>query len=109
MQHKHCDLIKAWADGGKVQVRRKEYDKFNYHFEWTEWRDLALPMWTVDENYEYRIKPKEDIVLYAQITDWTEARPFPKIGAIDSSKTFEDNIMLAFDGDTGKLKAAVIL
>lgn len=105
MKHKHCDLIKAWADGAKVQIRSKH----NPAHTWTEWRDLPCPTWNAGDGYEYRIKPKEDIVLYAQITDWSEAKPFPKIAAIDSCKTIGDNVALTFDGDTGKLKAAVFI
>jgi len=44
--HKHAALIKAWADGAKIQTRiTPDY----------EWLDLATPSWFV--SHEYRIKP----------------------------------------------------
>lgn len=45
--HKHCELIKAWADGAEIQF-------FN-HFT-RSWEGLNEPTWS-DET-EYRIKPK---------------------------------------------------
>ncbi len=108
MKHKHCDLIKAWADGAKVQIRSKNFYSTN-NYEWAAWRDLPCPTWNAGDGYEYRIKPKEDIIQYARIADWTEARPFVEIEAIDSNKTPTDNVELIFDGDTGKLKAAIFI
>lgn len=48
--HKHCEVIKAWADGHAIQWK----DTSNY-----EWKDLPgskTPGFL--EIYEYRIKPK---------------------------------------------------
>ena len=44
--HKHCELIKAWADGAEIQ--RRKYAS-------NEWVDTD-PDWRVDT--EYRIKPR---------------------------------------------------
>ena len=44
--HKHCELIKAWADGAEIQ--RRKYAS-------NEWVDTD-PHWNEDE--EYRIKPR---------------------------------------------------
>ena len=44
MKHKHCDLIKAWAEGAKIQVVSKSI-----------WRDTNDPQWF--EEAKYRIKP----------------------------------------------------
>jgi hypothetical protein len=48
--HPHAALIKAWADGAKIQFYSKSEQK---------WLDVAWnhPSWTKDE--EYRIKPEE--------------------------------------------------
>lgn len=46
--HKHCDLIKAWADGAEIQA----YDQIL-----SKWVDVGVLIW--DENHEYRIKPRE--------------------------------------------------
>lgn len=43
--HKHVELIKAWADGAKIQTKVAG-----------EWKDTATPLWYTD--YEYRIKPE---------------------------------------------------
>ena len=43
-QHKHADLIKAWADGAKIQFRSKG-----------EWLDVLSPCWI--NAYEYRVTP----------------------------------------------------
>lgn len=42
--HKHAELIKAWANGAQIQLKRYE-----------AWVDLEEPLWTEDN--EYRIKP----------------------------------------------------
>lgn len=46
--HKHCELIKAWADGAKIQF-------FNYFTR--SWKDIKRPDWSY--NIEYRIKPQK--------------------------------------------------
>jgi hypothetical protein len=49
MKHKHNELIKAWADGAKIQLVRNGI--------WSdEWFDVETPDWS--EHEEYRIKPK---------------------------------------------------
>lgn len=44
--HKHAELIKAWADGAKIERRCGPEDKWEY---------LPNPAWC--EEFEYRIKP----------------------------------------------------
>lgn len=51
--HKHANLIKAWADGAKIQFLQTST---------LTWKDSENPMWHIDT--EYRIKP-EPIVTYA--------------------------------------------
>jgi hypothetical protein len=46
-KHVHCEMIKAWADGAKIQSRRN-----SAHI----WLDVEKPAWY--EDFEYRIKPK---------------------------------------------------
>ncbi len=45
MKHKHAELIKAWADGARIQVYTDT------------WRDDSCPLWRT--NLDYRIKPEE--------------------------------------------------
>lgn len=47
-KHKHCELIKAWADGAEIQFRWCETAK---------WEDADPPTWV--EFHEYRVKPKK--------------------------------------------------
>lgn len=51
--HKHAELIKAWADGAKIQF----FDLMTM-----DWQDTNNPMWRT--HYEYRIKP-EPVVTFA--------------------------------------------
>ena len=46
--NKHRELIKAWVDGAKIQVKNP-HDGF--------WSDAPYPSW--DEGYEYRIKSED--------------------------------------------------
>ena len=47
MKHKHCDLIKAWADGALIQIWDDLTDT---------WDCIDNPIWLT--NGKYRIKPK---------------------------------------------------
>ena len=51
--HKHAELIKAWADGAKIE----RLDNYT-------WIDDIEPIWYL--NWEYRIKPepKQDVHRY---------------------------------------------
>ncbi len=53
MKHKHCELIKQWADGAVIQI--KEFD---------QWRDVQdnSPYWINDS--EYRVKPEKKVIKY---------------------------------------------
>ena len=57
MKHKHCDLIKAWADGAEIQY----YDTYTNN---GIWRDVA----GIDLNWHpeavYRIKPKNEFLKF---------------------------------------------
>jgi len=47
-QHKHCELIKAWADGAKIQFKALDTHK---------WCATNKPTW--DVHMEFRIVPIE--------------------------------------------------
>lgn len=54
--HPHADLIKAWADGAKIQSRHLiDFDNVE---QWSKWTDDGEPDWC-DEDYQFRIKPDE--------------------------------------------------
>jgi hypothetical protein len=97
--HKHAELIKAWADGAEIEF----YDtRFAEH----RWKLCGNPpVW--DENFKYRIKPepKPDIVksFYAHANHHFQG--------MHISARLDDchNLVLTFDGETGKLKSAEVL
>ena len=105
--HKHAELIKAWADGAKIEVRTVGCD---------EWHDQKHPWWD-DHLYEYRIKPepKSDVVLYALVHRVAHHLPCSPYASISSAYgQFPDpqnpaNLKLTFDGETGELKSAEVL
>ena len=86
---KHAELIKAWADGHKIQ-----------EFVDGQWMTcLTNPYWF--SNAEYRIKPepKPDVVQYFISSKY---ETFTAIACTS-------NLKLTFDGETGKLKSAEVL
>jgi len=48
-KHKHCDLIKAWADGESIQYLSPVYKK------WIDFEEGQTILWNLEK---YRIKPK---------------------------------------------------
>ena len=87
--HKHCELIKAWADGVTIQILNKV----------GIWLDTAYncPLWSEDRQYRIKPEPKPDVV------EW---RMLPRNGC---TPTPPPNIKLTFDGETGKLKSAEVI
>ena len=90
--HKHCELIKAWADGALIEARQGST---------TTWVTVKMPMW---DGHEYRIKPepKPDVVRYGTV--WHASHNWGCDVAED-----DDNLKLTFDGETGKLKSAEVI
>lgn len=104
--HKHAALIKAWADGAKIQ--------------WlygNTWVDREHPDWS---GKEYRIKPepKPDVVVNA-LMKFHNAWKTPSIhiswnGTIPEGYKHNlsiglDCIAFTFDGETNKLKSVEII
>jgi len=57
--HKHAALIKAWADGAKIQYKENG--------NWVDWNSGCSPSWLQDA--DYRIKPntiKYRLYVYAR-------------------------------------------
>jgi hypothetical protein len=50
--HKHAELIKAWADGAKIQYRDESWG----------WTTVNNPMWVPDMFYRIQPEPKPDVV-----------------------------------------------
>jgi len=56
MKHKHCELIKAWAEGAEIE----------YLFI-SEWKPIEKPSW--DEKTEYRVKPNIETWYYPIVSN----------------------------------------
>ena len=88
--HKHSKLIKAWADGAKIQLW------------WADgWVDSENPNWC-GEIYRIKPEPKPD---YRRWFVFHKDRPciYPH------SKEELANLVLIFDGETDELKSAVVV
>ena len=99
MKHKHADLIHAWADGAQIQSR----NNIGEH-----WQDNRLPVWANDTMYRIKPEPKPD---YVKIF-YLESHPLLGLRFSEEINPIQDKtkrISCVFDGETGKLKSAVML
>lgn len=102
--HKHCELIKAWADGLEIEFLSKVDGK------WWSVDECDFNTW--DEAYEYRVKPeaKPDVVWFAEgYLDEFKYQKVPHLTAISQINDSLHNLKLTFDGETGKLKSAEVI
>ncbi len=104
--HKHSAVIIAWANGHAVQYKDTGSD-------WID-LDTSTPAWFTTN--EYRIKPKDDTVVYAHVHrrgtysaevyitcehNWNvEGKP---------CFTAPCNVKFTFDGETNELKYAEVI
>jgi hypothetical protein len=90
--HKHAELIKAWADGAKIERRISK----------VTWIYSECPGWYDDEEYRIKPEPKPDIVRYITILNgYTSTQ--------SDYMFYSDNLKLFYDGETGKLKSAEVI
>lgn len=110
--HKHAEVIKAWADGIAVEERRMS------NGEWGDWKTVSSPSptWWCDSCYEFRIKPKPDVIVYThtQRRSHYSAEVYitcDKNWNEDNSPSFTSpcNLVLVFDGETSQLKDAKVI
>lgn len=98
--HKHCELIKAWADGAEIQMYSKTF---------RDWIDHQEPHWNPD--YEYRIKPeqKPDVVKLFK----AEAHPILGIRFTECTDLPRNDgehwIKTVWDAEKPELKSAEVL
>ncbi len=91
MKHKHAELIKAWADGAEIEFLS------NIGLGWCECAENFC--WY--EGYEYRVKPKPDVVGYlcaVMPPNFTQG-----------VRLHNDNLKLTFSGETGELIKAEMI
>lgn len=99
--HKYADMIKAWADGAKIQ----QYSLQN------EWGDVDCPFW--DEGI-FRVKPENlpDVVepwsIYINLNYRMESVRMRSSGKAMGPSWLAD-VVLTWDGNTGKLKEIKLL
>ena len=90
--HKHAELIKAWADGAKIQLW------------WADgWVDSENPNWG-GEIYRIKPEPKPDWYRHYMVAE--EGNGIYPRGTCEQMNA---NLRLYFDGETGKLKGADIV
>ena len=102
MNHKHADLIKAWADGAKIQ-----YLGYDVEGEKRVWLNCdTTPNWYTD--FEYRIKPepKPDVIDYACVSNHAINNFMPQI---EWTVKKWANLKFIWDGETGKLKTVEVI
>jgi hypothetical protein len=95
MKHKHYDIIVAWANGAKIEVKNPSNGS---------WWDATPPAWDLD--YEYRIKPEPKPDWFKRIRVQTFGED---ICRWDISHYPNANLKLTFDGETGELKSAEVI
>lgn len=93
--HPHAEIIKAWADGQKIQFRTAA------DAEWLDVQSHSTPAFNTFQ--EYRVKPQEDEFHTVQAFAFYE----PKNGrlTLDMVSAYPPNLRLTFD-HTGRLVGA---
>jgi len=90
-EHKHAVLIKAWAEGAKIQKFSKRSQA---------WEESANPTWNEETEYRLRIKPDYTIELNAHVLN---GELFIDVGA-----RFP-NMSLVFDAGSNELKSVEMI
>ena len=88
--HKHAELIKAWADGAKIQHFAPHLDM---------WADITAPAWNTSCDYRIKPEPKPDSETKTGDSIWN--------GVTGMRQLVE--LKYTFDGETGKLKSVEII
>jgi hypothetical protein len=97
MRHKHYEVIVAWAEGKKIQIK-------TFDGQWVDWDHNTAPCFSA--HIEHRIKPelKPDVCLYLNrdaSNCWYESRNNLHYGY--------DVIKIIRDGETWKIKSAEVI
>ena len=96
--HVHAEVIKAWADGAKIQIRHRVNET---------WVDCPEPSFSVD--FKYRVKPEPDRVNegFCYLSGIGVVNVLSPTS--DVTDTYRGNVRFTFEGDTGKLKAVELI
>lgn len=100
--HKHSEVIKAWADGAKIEYRLDSGEV---------WQVSTNPLWV--PRFEYRIKPEpkpdRSFVILMTLDTYENSPRYICANETDSNKGLVRNLKLTFDGETCKLKDAKVI
>ena len=103
--HKHAELIKAWADGEKIEYFNTTDNKWEPIFKGWSWDNQLVA--------EYRIKPKldfnqtMDVYMNKMYSHYPSG--FTERHLMIDNFALLGTMNLTFDGTTGKLKSAEVL
>ena len=68
-KHKWYKEIHAWADGAEIEISYyKEHDV-------DVWFDTDEPLWSLDNSYQYRIKPQPKEPQYLYVSQGHDGKP----------------------------------
>ena len=102
-QHKHAELIKAWADGAEIERK-------NYNGDWESCNDSML-IWSPSN--EYRIKPEPNPDFVGYLLNWGNSKAqwceFRVEQNNEDGEPIRPQLKLTFDGKTGEIKSAEVL
>jgi hypothetical protein len=105
--HKHAELIKAWADGHRIEVLTSN----------GVWEEIPHPSWLATMPYRIKREPKPDII-EERLVFWNMAlspdanlRDFAVRRWLDDSSNYAvlGRFRLTIDGETGEVKSGEIV
>ena len=75
--HKHAEVIKAWADGAKIEYRQPKHEPEN-------WEYTPTPEWHNELEYRVKIEPKK-----YKVDAWLVFRQDGSLVSIGSTRPFK--------------------
>jgi len=103
--HKHCEVIKAYADGYTIQLSTDV----------GVWEDIPVPNFDSKQGL-YRVKPqpKPDVVMYGNIKETlygVRAGLYSQslCGNFNETKAHADNLRVVYSGETGVLLSVELI
>lgn len=98
--HKHADVIKAWADGEKIEFFNPQNGR---------WRDYdPVSFCGVEDEFRIKPEPKPDIVHEVRLWMGAQNSVLVRYNS-ESLRVSGANLRLTFDGESGRLKLGEIL
>lgn len=95
-EHTHAEVLRAIADGKEVQARASALSYWEDITTDEDFNPISEPKW------QWRVKPKPDFKTYLTVRKGYT-------GNQTERRYASDTVCFTFDGETGKLKYAVVL